>query len=135
MDVRSLYLEIMDFLNNQGGTYAHIDTDTYRDIIDAIFDGRCRIDRDECGSIIAFTTWWMIRESDIQLVSAGGRPDDISSGTVVYVADHAGKGAYPELIRFIKSNIGVRGVCWHHRWKRPELFKYYPGKEGDHARS
>ena len=131
--VRDLYLEITEFLSASGGSYACIDTDTYRDLIDAILDGRCRVTRDDSGGITSATTWWMIHEADLDLVKNGGKPVDLSGGTIVYVADHAGAGCYPELIRFIRTNIGKRGVCWHHRYKHPVQFRYYPKKEGLNA--
>jgi hypothetical protein len=131
--VRKLYLEITEFLSTSGGSYTSIDTSTYRDIIDAILDERYRVVRDDSGRITSVTTWWMIHETDIELVKNGGRPKDLSSGAVVYISDHAGCGGYPGLIRFIRSNICKRGACWHHRYKHPALFRYYPQKRGAHA--
>lgn len=128
--IKALFVEIVDFLAASEGAYKRIDGDTYRDIIDALLAGRYRIIRDSAGSVITFTTWWLIHERDIGLVKGGNRPGDIDGGTIVYVADHAGKGGYPELIRFIRSTIGKKGVCWHHRYKQPEQFRYYPDKKG-----
>ena len=131
--IKELYLEITEFLSRSGGSYTSIDTATYRDIIDALLDKRYRITRDESGNITAFTSWWMIHESDIDAVIHGGRPDDLSTGTIVYVADHAGPSGYPELIRFIRTTIGKKGVCWHHRYKQPSQFRHFPEKRGTHV--
>lgn len=131
--LKETYIEITDFLSNSGGSYANIDTLTYRDIVDAIIDDRFRVIRDGSGGITTVTTWWMIHEADLDLVKNGGRPDDLSNGSIVYIADHAGSGSYPDLIRFIRSTIGRKGVCWHHRYKHPGMFRYYPKKEGVNA--
>jgi hemolysin-activating ACP:hemolysin acyltransferase len=130
MQIRDTYLEVVDFLSKSGGAYQQFDTATYRDIIDSILDNRFRIVRDDTGAIIAFTSWWMIHERDIELVKSGNRPTDVTRGTVVYVADHAGQGAIFELIRFVRATIGKKGVCWHHRYKQPGQFRYYPKEEG-----
>ena len=133
LKVRELYVEVVDFLSKSGGAYQKMDSTTYHDIIDAILENRYRVSRNSDGNISAFTAWWMIYEADIELVKNGGRPADISTGSVVYVADHAGTGAYPDLIRFIRSTIGRRGVCWHHRYKQPGQFRYFPKKVGANA--
>ncbi|CAB4211884.1 hypothetical protein UFOVP1419_43 [uncultured Caudovirales phage] len=127
--VKELYLEITEFCAGCGGTYTNMDTATYRDLLDALFDGRYRITRDDAGQIVTVSTWWLIHPDDIELVRQGGRPHDISSGSVVYVADHCG-GGLPGLIRFIREEIGRRGVCWHHKYKSPGRFRYYPEKRG-----
>lgn len=128
--VKALYLEITEFWHGFKGPYAQIDVATYRDLIDAIIDGRCRVTRDASGLITSASTWWMIWPDDVELVKKGGRPDDINGGSVVYVADHCGSGGLAELIRFIRVEIGKKGVCWHHKYKTPERFRYYPDKVG-----
>lgn len=126
-------MDVMAFLSEADGAYRVIDAETTRDIIDALFDGRYRVVRSESGLLVGFTSWWMIRESDIDTVKAGHRPLDISGGSIVYIADHAGVGCYPDLIRFIRTVIGKKGVCWHHKFKHPRQFRYYPKKEGINA--
>jgi hypothetical protein len=131
MEVRETYIEIMDFLAACGGAYAQHDTQTCRDVIDAILDDRYRVTRDSSGAILTVSTWWMIRPEDMDLVKNGGHPADISGGTIVYVADHAGKGGYPDLIRFLRTLASE--ACWHHRYKQPGQFRHYPKKEGPNA--
>jgi hypothetical protein len=131
--LKKLYLEITAFLSRSGGSYRQIDTATYRDLIDALLDDRCRVVRDGTGDICGVTTWWMVHERDLDTVKYGYKPEDITTGSIVYVADHAGKQQYPALIRFIRTTIGKKGVCWHHKFKHPNQFRYYPHKEGSNA--
>lgn len=112
----------MGFLAESGGAYAQHDTGTCRDIIDALFDNRFRITRHPDGTIKSVTTWWMIHEKDMDEVARGGKPADISTGPIVYVADHAGPGI-TKMISFFRT-ISDWG-CWHHRYKQPEQFRQY----------
>lgn len=75
------------------------------------------------------TTWWMINEADIDLVKNGGRPKDVNAGTIVYIADHAGQGAYPGLVKYLRDTVGEIDSCWHHRYKHPGQFRYRHRKE------
>jgi hypothetical protein len=127
-ELRSTYIDVVAFLDSLGGTYRSIDHATLRDIIDALVAGRFRIVRNSAGEIESFTSWWLVHKEDLALVQCGGRPDDIDHGAIVYVADHAGVGAYPDLIRFLKT-ISDKG-CWHHRYKQPGNFRHYPKKDG-----
>jgi hypothetical protein len=130
MITQELYAEIVDFMYHSGGAYRSMDTATYRDVIDALFDGRYRVTRSD-GDITSFTTWWLIHEADINIVREGGKPDDISSGNIVYIADHAGADSCHELIRFIKT-FTDHG-CWHHRYKHPKQFRQYKKRGNAHA--
>lgn len=123
MDIRETYIEVMNFLAASGGSYTNHDTQTCRDIIDAIINKQCRIVRDQDGHIVTFTSWWMIHEIDLERVKNGFRPRDIFTGNIAYISDHAGAGAYPEMIRFIKSFTDWG--CWHHRYKHPDRFRQY----------
>ena len=123
MDYKALYIEATAFLHASGGSYRDIDTATYRDIIDALFDGRYRVTRNNDGELTSFTTWWMIHEYDIELVKNGGKPNDVNAGSVVYIADHAGVCSTTTMIKFIKSMTDWG--CWHHRYKQPSQFRQY----------
>jgi len=124
MVYKDLYMEIMVFLGASGGAYQNIDIDTYRDIIDALFDGRYRVTRDDNGNLISFTSWWMIHEADVEAVKNGGRPKDISTGPIFYVADHAGIGTVAGLIQYLRITFGNRDCCFHHKFKHPSQFRY-----------
>lgn len=126
-------MEITDFLHKSGGTYQNIDTGTYRDIIDALFDDRYRVARDDDGNITGFTSWWMIHERDLEVVKNGGRPKDISAGSIIYVADHAGTNSVTGLIKFLRATFGNVDCCFHHKFKHPTQFRYRPKTEAHSA--
>ena len=130
---RDLYMEIVDFLVSSGGAYRLLDSGTCQEVIAALDSGRYRLIRNEQGGIASFTTWWMIHEADLELVRDCGRPADVSSGSIVYIAEHAGVGAYPDLIRFLRAEVAQKGVCWNDHFWRPELFRYFPKKEGQNV--
>jgi hypothetical protein len=134
MAERELYMEIVGFLVSSGGTYQYLDDFTCREVLSALDDGRFRLVRDGSGVIKSFSVWWMIHAEDLEAVKQGGRPADVRTGSIVYIADHAGRGTYTGLMKFIRATIAKKGVCWHHRKRLPELFRYYPNKEGvNHA--
>jgi len=124
MDFKELYIEIMVFLGESGGTYRNVDVFTSHDIIDSVFDGRYRITRNESGRITGFTSWWMIHKRDLEMVKNGERPADIHSGPIVYIADHAGENTCPGLMKHIRRTMGEIDSCWHHRFKHPRQFRY-----------
>ena len=127
---RDLYIEVMAFLSNSGGTYRNLDNDTCRDVIDALFENQYRLVRDASGNIASFTTWWMIHDADLEMVKNGQRPKDTTGGNIVYVADHAGKGSYPALINYLRDRLGEIDCYWHHRFKHPDKFRYRPSRMG-----
>lgn len=133
---REEYMEVIDFMITSGGSYSMLDSNTCDDIIVAMNSGRYRVTRNDSGGAIkSFTSWWFIHIDDLEIVKQGNRPADISTGSIVYIADHCGVGSYPSLIRFLrndKMSVGKRGVCWHSRYKQPDTFIYMPNKEGYH---
>lgn len=126
---KDLYIEVANYLALSGGTYRCLDSQTCRDVIDALHDGCYRIVRDAEGNIISFTSWWMISEPDIELVKNGGKPNDTKTGDIVYIADHAGACSMKPLTEFVRD----RGVCWHNRYKQPGRFRYFPRTKRRHV--
>lgn len=119
---RDVYMEIVDFLISSGGAYRSLDSGTCRDLIDSLSNGQHRIVRDHAGELISFTSWWMIREEDLEIVKQGERPADITGGNIVYIADHA--GGYHRIISFLRDTVGNIDSCWHHRFKDPAQFRF-----------
>jgi hypothetical protein len=123
----NIYIEVTGFFQRCGGPYLKIDDFTYRDILEAIIDNRIIISRNDDGSLASATTYWRVREADMAALAGGTKPLDVSSGDIVYIADHAGVCSYPKMIRFIKSMTDCG--CWHHRFKAPGQFRIYRKKK------
>jgi len=122
----NLYMEVTSFFAENGGAYQKIDDYTYRDILEAIIDGRITVTRDSDNNITSATTFWRVHEDNLETLANGTKPLDVSSGDIVYIADHAGVGSYPKMIRFIKSMTDCG--CWHHRYKAADQFRIYRKK-------
>lgn len=118
------YSDIISFFEASGGSYIRIDDATMEDLWKSMVDGRLIIERDTNGDISFATNVWLISEEDLPLVMQGIKPAVVSSGNIVYVADHAGVGAYRRMIGMLRS-LGFKTACWHHRYKSPERFRIY----------
>ena len=120
--LKKLYTDVTNFLNQQGGAYSSIDTDTYRDLIDALIEGRYRLVQ-SAGCIESFTSWWMVSEEDVGMVKSGGRPENVLDGDVCYIADQGGPCSRKDIALFVGDK--AKAFCWHHRYKHEKQFRIY----------
>jgi hypothetical protein len=121
--LKRLYLTMLRFFKDSGGAYMCLDAFTSHDLLESLFDGRVIIVRDATGNIVSITNIWKIHEADLDAVAQGDKPNDVSTGNIVYIADHAGRGGYPAMIRKLKNEFAVG--CWHHKQKSAEHFRIY----------
>jgi hypothetical protein len=135
LELKQQYLEIVAFLTNCGGIYQLLDTATCMNVIDGLTHGRVLLSRDKLGRLQRVLIYWRVRPEDLELVKSGGKPKDVASGSLLYIAECAGVDGRPGLVRTIKalreSQAGFEGVCWHSRCNRPELFRLFPGRQAE----
>lgn len=131
--LKDLYYEIISFLCSCGGTYAQLHNSTCFNVIQALLDKRVSMTRDAAGKLSRVMIFWRIKPEDLAIVQAGRTPDDVNSGSIIYIAEHAGtdgrKGFIAAIRQLRQAETGIHGACWHSRWNQPETFRYYPRQE------
>lgn len=122
--IEALYNEVTAFFVKAGGSYLSAGEETWEDILQAIIDNRIILKRNEAGELLSATTLWYLISEDILSASRGQYVADKNTGSIVYIADHAGTGVYRQLIKFL-IDMGFDTACWHHRYKTEEAFRIY----------
>lgn len=130
----------VDFLLHQGGAYAvtgvgHLQAT----VLEAVALDQYVLKRDECGDIEYFALWWWAHQEELDdIMDSFVRPEDVSQGAILYVAEAAVRpdGSLLEMVRAIRrkatrQNKNWQGCGWHNyaNGKRPAFFRQQTGGE------
>lgn len=123
-----LYMEIFSFLKRHEGVYV-VTNKTCFELIDSLINNRFFLERDEQGNIVTFCNFWKI--DDLETVRKGDRPEDVDSGSHIFVIDCASDKGLRDMVRKLRSICkGMKGAAWFHKTIAPQNFRFFPSQKG-----
>jgi hemolysin-activating ACP:hemolysin acyltransferase len=125
--------EIVTFMRSCGGVYEQFSIGAIQEVvIIALATGQYLLQRDDKGEIVQFMSYWLIHPEDVGIVEAGGRPDDIKTGEVLYIAEYSNKAGRQAITPFIKELRRrvpyMKGVFWCSKGRGTKKFMRQSGE-------
>lgn len=126
----ALCSEIISFLLDCGGVYKQETSYLQEIILTSIANGQYILYRDGNGNISHWLCYWKINSEDLEDI-AEIRPADITTGTVLYIAEHGNKEGRKGMTKIIKElrhrATGMQGVLWNSKGRGIKKFMHQKG--------
>lgn len=114
--IHAMYQAVVEAFSRAGGAYEHgLPARVFRDVLDALYTGQYYMEiRDN--EIQTFCAYWLIHREDVDLAERGARPEDISSGSVLFVVQFfslLGRQGIATMLKCLRSRCGhVEAALW-----------------------
>lgn len=114
---------ICDFMLRRGGAYATISPELEYNIYHSLGTGNYVVGQDSGGQITYFACFWRIRPEDVENVKRRIKPADVTTGSVMYVAEAASSVGMRAVIEALREKgVGMKGVFWHRPARKDRVF-------------
>lgn len=121
---------ICDFMLRRGGAYATFNPELEYNVYHALGTGNFVLGEDGDGQITYFACFWCIHPGDVDKIKNRVKPSDVTTGSVMYVAEAASSVGLAVVARALrKKGVGMKGVFWHRPAREDRVF-HSPSQEG-----
>lgn len=128
-----LYTAIIDAMSRSGGPYAvGVPLRAFHDVLDALHTGQYHLELDDDGRVSTFCSWWFVDHKDVDLVERGARPDDITSGSIMFITHcftlHPGRRKILPMIKSLRQKCAHRieaALWWRAKAGKPKQPRYF----------
>jgi len=130
--------EITSFLFSCGDTYTRLTGELETNILWALASGQYVLKRDDNGKVLYFVSYWRLHPKDVGAMMDRVTPEDVFSGSIMYVTEcgnKMGKKGMVEMIKALRTQAkGMKGVFWHRvRAGKEDNLQMFPKQEGSHG--